>query len=370
MQKTCKSCGRTMDVSNFYKSKNIKDGYENKCKACRNAQRKKYTKVCKKCGVEFETINKTQQYCSLKCSGISKRNRVKTKCSYCGEQIEVIKSKIKKFNNFYCNQKCRTKHLEILMKGTNNPNYKREKYKCDGCDKEILIPPFQIETQKYIFCSNECYKKNIGKYQRGQNNPSYNRIKTKCSYCGKAFYKTPSTISDNNFCSTECKNEALIKRNKENTTSQEYNCDFCGKVITVTPYELKNKKHIYCSKKCQNKGWGKYYSGKNNPQYDHTKTDEERINGRNIEGYKEWRQAVFERDNYTCQCCGDNKGGNLNAHHIYNYMEYPELRISIDNAITFCEDCHKLFHTTYGYTGNNEKQLKSFLNKYSRKQAL
>ena len=31
--------------------------------------------------------------------------------------------------------------------------------------------------------------------------------------------------------------------------------------------------------------------------------------------YKEWRKAIYERDNYICQKC-DQKGGNLNAHHI------------------------------------------------------
>lgn len=50
--------------------------------------------------------------------------------------------------------------------------------------------------------------------------------------------------------------------------------------------------------------------------------------------YKLWRQAVFERDNYTCVWCGDNKGGNLNADHIKSFANYPELRFAIDNGRT------------------------------------
>jgi RNase P subunit RPR2 len=74
-----------------------------------------------------------------------------------------------------------------------------------------------------------------------------------------------------------------------------------------------------------------------------------------------WREAVFARDHWTCQKCKDDKGGNLRSHHIQNFSQYPELRFAIDNGITFCKQCHELFHKIYGTKHNNKGQLEKFL---------
>lgn len=61
--------------------------------------------------------------------------------------------------------------------------------------------------------------------------------------------------------------------------------------------------------------------------------------------YKQWRKAVFERDNYTCQKCGAKscKGVSviLNADHIKPFSLYPELRFDASNGRTLCVSCHK-----------------------------
>jgi hypothetical protein len=58
--------------------------------------------------------------------------------------------------------------------------------------------------------------------------------------------------------------------------------------------------------------------------------------------YANWRIAVFERDNYTCQECGAHNGGDLQAHHITPFHLHPEPEYSLttDNGITLCETCH------------------------------
>lgn len=92
---------------------------------------------------------------------------------------------------------------------------------------------------------------------------------------------------------------------------------------------------------------------------------------RNNTYYKEWKRKIFERDDYTCQCCGK-RGGNLNAHHLYNFSEYKDLRYDINNGITLCEKCHLInypgsFHAIYGERNNTPWQIHEFINNNKEK---
>jgi len=86
----------------------------------------------------------------------------------------------------------------------------------------------------------------------------------------------------------------------------------------------------------------------------------ERQRIRNSIEYRLWQEAVFARDNWTCQKCGQ-RGGYLQPHHILNFAEHKELRFAIDNGITFCKSCHKAFHRLYNNRRNTREQVEAFL---------
>lgn len=64
---------------------------------------------------------------------------------------------------------------------------------------------------------------------------------------------------------------------------------------------------------------------------------------RNSAAYAAWRKAVFVRDEFTCQICGQ-VGGNLNAHHIKPFADFPDLRFNVKNGVTLCKHCHYEVH--------------------------
>lgn len=59
-----------------------------------------------------------------------------------------------------------------------------------------------------------------------------------------------------------------------------------------------------------------------------------------------WSKSVYENYNFKCFKC--NSGKYIVAHHIFNYDNYSELRINIDNGVCLCEQCHFKFHSEYG----------------------
>jgi 5-methylcytosine-specific restriction endonuclease McrA len=62
--------------------------------------------------------------------------------------------------------------------------------------------------------------------------------------------------------------------------------------------------------------------------------------------YRDWRLMVFTRDDFRCLDCGE-RGGALNADHIFPFSEYPRLRFMLENGRTLCVECHKKT-STYG----------------------
>lgn len=59
------------------------------------------------------------------------------------------------------------------------------------------------------------------------------------------------------------------------------------------------------------------------------------------------REECFERDDYTCRSCAQ-RGGRLNAHHIWPFQRFPEWKYEVWNLLTLCKRCHDAFHNAAG----------------------
>ena len=57
-----------------------------------------------------------------------------------------------------------------------------------------------------------------------------------------------------------------------------------------------------------------------------------------------WREAVRERDDRTCQVCGETAELSIIAHHKKSVTDYPLLRFELDNGVTLCRSCHMAEH--------------------------
>lgn len=161
-----------------------------------------------------------------------------------------------------------------------------------------------------------------------------------CKQCKKVFDDCPA--SKRQFCSKGC---FYISRKGENLITKP--CVVCGKLFDS--YPVHDRK--YCSPLCYWKAKlgtkqtnetrlkrSMAEKGEKHYNWQNGKTKANKLARIGIE-YRLWREAVFARDGWKCQQCGN--GGVLEAHHIKGFAQYPELRFAIDNGVTLCKKCHK-----------------------------
>ena len=136
-------------------------------------------------------------------------------------------------------------------------------------------------------------------------------------------------------------------------------CD-CGKTTYASSDNLRRGMTKSCG--CLRVEYMKTKKGSDHPKYNPNLTDEERLKNRNrmSDGdFRTWANLIKERDNYTCQICAKH-GVNLNAHHLNAWKSFPEQRFDLDNGVTLCTDCHKEFHSQYGYGDNTREQFNEY----------
>lgn len=244
--------------------------------------------------------------------------------------------------------------------------------KCDECGKDITINGYKFKTYKTHFCGNECkdnYKrKNTPK---GENSPIYSRITVKCSYCGKDKHVSKYNAQKilDHYCNRECminhRNDTGHYKGENNFNykgeNKSFNCTYCGVLSEKkSSTNLKYSVNHFCSIECQAKWKSENLTGDN--AYNWRGGNGTLLtNIRRLTASSDWIKAVFLRDEFKCQACG-NGSNKLNAHHLspfrdiirrYNITSSREAQAcnelwDIDNGVAMCRSCHIQFHRTYG----------------------
>jgi 5-methylcytosine-specific restriction endonuclease McrA len=158
-----------------------------------------------------------------------------------------------------------------------------------------------------------------------------------CNTCGNPIIKTLCYINKKNYCNRQC-------QHKYSPKTVIKNCTICSAEYNVALAQIKHRGSKYCSILCKRKGMAITMSGEKCPFWKGGKSYESKRIRKGIE-WKLWREAVFKRDNYTCQDCGIRSGKGikveLHPHHIKQYAIHIDLRFDINNGQTLCKECHK-----------------------------
>lgn len=267
---------------------------------------------------------------------------VMKKCKTCNE--------IKDMNDFEIRKNCKDGRAGTC-RVCRNEKRKIHKCTCNNCGSEFMSAKTNSK-----FCSQTC-----------TGNSKQVKIEVKCIYCNSSKLVVPSIAKklDFHYCNQRCRTnhlkEIMVGEKNPNYNKVKYWCDGCNNTILVVPSRIEKQKNVFCTNECYKKNIGKFYSRENNSNWNFALSKQERDHTRRYPEYYEWRNKVYEKDNFTCCKCGDDKGGNLIAHHMYNYSKYKELRTVLGNGITLCTVCHKDFHGIYGYKNNNKLQVIEFL---------
>ena len=157
-------------------------------------------------------------------------------------------------------------------------------------------------------------------------------IMLECVVCTKPFAVRSYREHSAKYCSVECMSigqKGMMR--SPNTQFKKGSVGFKGKHSIKTKQHLsevhKGLKPWNYRKKCPER------SGINNHNWAGGK-----YRLRSSIEYKLWRDAVFQRDFYSCRICGYK--GKLEAHHPLSFAKFPHLRFDINNGITLCIPCH------------------------------
>jgi len=193
--------------------------------------------------------------------------------------------------------------------------------------------PRGIYTRTKKIVLSEETKKKIGDSQRGKKRPPRSdgwRKNQSLSRLGKK----------HNHKTSNGGGWKLTEEQKKNLSISKKGIKFSDEVKKNMSIGQKGKKYGEEARKNMSKSRAKGDKHWNwNPDREKVEQNRTRHSIYNPE-YKEWRLKVFNRDGFTCKLHNEECTGQIQAHHIFRWIDFPELRYIINNGITLCQAHH------------------------------
>lgn len=263
-----------------------------------------------------------------------KNTQVTLGCDTCGKEFKRKRSQVSESN--YCSRECKNKGQEKVA-------YKKLCKSVGGDFKEWIEKAYTVNLRSFRNIALEVYgseknSSNVGGWMNRLGIPIRDRSDA---------VKTQWVDNDER---RKAAGDGLKKRITAEARAKVH-------ATQQTP-EYKEKQRI--SKTGELNGmYG--VTGDKNPQWNPERTHEQRVAERKTNKDRLWRISVFVRDNYTCQVCGDDKGGNLVSHHLESYHKNEQGRYDIDNGVTLCKTCHLDYHHNHGWKNATKKKFEQFV---------
>lgn len=229
-------------------------------------------------------------------------------------------------------------------------------------DREILFEKYEVEKKTTydisveIGCSQQYVSKLLKIYgiktrkrwmdaKTGKHHNNH-QVEVKCDTCGNSFSRSPSHLSNENFCSRKCLGIANGKRNegkaKPSSEVLKLTCNYCQSEYQKLKSQHRSKNN-FCSTKCHDNWRAIHNAGANSHLWEGGKREWYGMS------WKIRRKEAIERDNGTCRRCGKTKaqmGKNPDVHHKIPFkffgLEFHEIANGLANLVCLCNKCHQI----------------------------